>query len=158
MPLSVARWINIPIMLQKVRRWNSNNQISSCLLPTWTSIISCCQLGTVSTTAKWMPAGGGPHLRHRPQHTDARRDVKPRRKREASETFPSKEWTMQNWCLGGIPPGKGMPVAAPPRQRARRQRGMRRGDCKAQLLPAPLPPPLAASAACRCSGEASSPR
>lgn len=157
MPLSMARWINIPIMLQKVRRWNSNNQISSCLLPTWTSIISCCQLGTASTTAKQTAAGGGLHPRHQPQRTDARRDVKPRRKHEVRETFPSEEWAMQTWRLGGIPPGKGTLVAAPPRQRAWRRWGMWRRHRKVRLLPAPLPPPLAASAACQCSGEASSP-
>lgn len=55
-------------MLQKVTRWNSNNQISSCLLPALTSIISFCQLATASTTAKrqWR---GGPQPPHSPAST-----------------------------------------------------------------------------------------
>lgn len=61
-------------MLQKVRRWNGNNQISSCLLPALTSIISFCRLPTTSTVAKRQRGENAapPQPSGRPERTDAR--------------------------------------------------------------------------------------
>lgn len=94
-------------MLLKVRRWNSKNQISSCLLPALTSITSFCHAGAAST--KWR--GLEPPS---PSH-GAARDGEQRRKGKVRKTFTRQEWAMQTWCLGGFLPAKGVLVAAPPR-------------------------------------------
>lgn len=118
-------------MLQKVRRWNGNNQISSCLLPALTSIISFCRLPTASAVAK-RQRGGTAARRNPPAAPNAQtRDGKQRRKREARKTLAREEWARRIWCLGGLPPGKGVSVAAPPQRGVSRRWGMRRRDGKA---------------------------
>lgn len=123
------------------------------MLPASTSIISFCQLATAGATAKRQREGdcSPPQRRVHPERADTEGDVKQRRKREARKTFTSEERATQTWRRGGLLPGRGMPVPAPPQRGGWRRRGLRRRDGEAWLPPAPLPPPLAASAACRCS-------
>lgn len=138
MPLSVTRWINIPIMLQKVRRWNGNNQISSCLLPALTSIISFCRLPTASTVAKRQRGANAapPQPPGRPERTDARCQAK------------KEAWGEKNLHKGGVGKADLVPGRAPAWKRRLRgspsaARGLEAvGDAKARLAKLPLTPPL----------------
>lgn len=113
MPLSTGRWMNTLIMLGKVRRWNSDNQIRSCVLPASTSITALWQW---AVWALW-PNGSGRGQGPTATQGDAKgRKRKVREKLRQINTyghFSSKAiifssisnlsacTTMSQWCLVG---------------------------------------------------------
>lgn len=135
-------------MLQKVRRWNSNNQISSCLLPALTSIISFCQPGDAST--KWRREGSRvPAAPRLPWRTE-QDGMSSREGRRGEKILHKRGVGNADLVPGRISAWKRRAGGSPTAERAREAAA--EAEVGPQSAAAARTPPIAASA----EGEASS--